>query len=167
MGSQVPRAPPAQQRPVAAQTPEEVVLRLQAMQATVDANSGEPPPEVVGVALHVAGVPTTRENVVRGLQQASGRVPNSEEIQAALVAVANEIASPGAFRDAAPTGSAGVVPQQAPETPEEVAQVLLRAAGVQGAAAAPPAEVIGMAMRAAGVEVSKENVMRAFSEVGR
>ncbi|CAK0849302.1 unnamed protein product [Prorocentrum cordatum] len=145
-----------------------VVLRLQAAQAQIDPSAGEPPPEVVGVALHVAGVPTTRESVARGLRQALGRPPSDGELRAALLAVAEEIASPGAY--GAPLQAAPAPPGAAPQLRRDSRGGGPAAAGRRGPRRARGRRAPrggGMALRAAGLEASRENVLRAFGEAGR
>ncbi|OLP84748.1 hypothetical protein AK812_SmicGene34346 [Symbiodinium microadriaticum] len=49
------------------------------------------------------------------------------------------------------------------QSPEEVIQMLIQAAGP--GAGTPPADVVGTALRQAGVEITTDNVIRALKEV--
>lgn len=112
-----------------AATPEEVVQMLLAL--APDA-TGAPPPDVVGEALRLAGVPVNRETVTRALKEAARLAVADDAVAAALAAGQ---AAPSAGR---PTGAGGVA---APRTAVELAATLKAAAEEQrGAGGSRPPE---------------------------
>ncbi|CAJ1351048.1 unnamed protein product [Effrenium voratum] len=135
----------------AVQTPEEVV---QALLQIAGPDAGLPPPEVLGTALRAAGLPVSRENVLRALRAAGvgGARPTEEDVQKAL-----------AGAEAAPAPSEAMA--GAMSSPEEVIFALRMAAGP--GAGTPPPEVVGAALRQAKVTpLSVEAVVRALKEAG-
>lgn len=151
--SQLPGATPATGATPAAgsavQTPEEVVRAL--LQIAGPA-AGQAPPEVLGTALRAAGLPVTRDNVLRALRAAGVGSPTEEDVQKGL-AGADEPLSTGA-------GPGGPGP-----SPEEVIFALRMAAGP--GAGTPPPEVVGAALHQAKVSpLSAEAVVRALKEAG-
>eukprot|EP00931_Biecheleriopsis_adriatica_P007982 TRINITY_DN109222_c0_g1_i1.p1 TRINITY_DN109222_c0_g1~~TRINITY_DN109222_c0_g1_i1.p1 ORF type:complete len:498 (+),score=112.68 TRINITY_DN109222_c0_g1_i1:27-1520(+) len=69
------------------QTPEEVV---QFLRAATGPDAGNPPPEVVGVALKRTQIPATEENVARALREAFGREASAEDVATAIAAAEAE-----------------------------------------------------------------------------